>query len=67
VACDGDGQPACRGITVAAGAPGAEDGSCQLPCDPDCELGPVHCWNWHRPAHKPDWHDPAACARRPAG
>ena len=32
-----------------------------MPCDADCEVGPVHCWNWHRPNHKPDWHDPAAC------
>jgi len=34
---------------------------CQMPCDPDCEIGPVHCWNRHRPDHKPDWHDGAAC------
>src|SRR5437762_9313930 len=34
---------------------------CQLPCDGDCEIAPVHCWNWHRPNHKPDWHDPANC------
>jgi hypothetical protein len=34
---------------------------CQLPCDADCEIGPVHCWNYHRPSHKPDWHDPAEC------
>lgn len=34
---------------------------CQMPCDEDCEIGPVHCWNWHRPSHKPDWHDPAKC------
>jgi len=38
-----------------------EADSCQLPCDPDCESGPVHCWNVHRPSHKPDWHDPATC------
>ena len=36
---------------------------CQMPCDEDCEIGPVHCWNWHRPNHKPDWHDPAECDR----
>ena len=34
---------------------------CRLPCDIDCEIAPVHCWNWHRPNHKADWHDPAAC------
>ena len=37
---------------------------CQMPCDADCEAGPVHCWNWHRPNHKPDWHDPEACDAR---
>ncbi len=36
---------------------------CQMACDPDCEIGPVHCWNAHRPGHKPDWHDSAACDR----
>lgn len=36
---------------------------CQMPCDPDCEIGPVHCWNWHNPRHKPYWHDPAECDR----
>jgi hypothetical protein len=48
---------------------------CQMPCDEDCEIAtptgsspPVHCWNWHRPSHKPDWHDPAACdAQWPPG
>jgi hypothetical protein len=43
---------------------GPED--CQMPCDADCEIGPVHCWNWHRPNHKPDWHDPAKCDAPPA-
>lgn len=38
-------------------------GDCQLPCDADCEIGPVHCWNYHRPNHKPDWHDPAECGQ----
>lgn len=38
-----------------------ERDDCQLPCDADCEIGPVHCWNWHRPDHKPDWHDPQEC------
>jgi hypothetical protein len=37
---------------------------CQMPCDPDCEVGPVHCWNWHNPNHKPYWHDPAECDAR---
>ena len=42
---------------------------CRQPCDADCEIGPVHCWNRHRPNHKPDWHDGAACdaATREAG
>ncbi len=35
--------------------------SCQQECDPDCEIGPTHCWNHHRPNHKADWHDPAEC------
>ena len=30
---------------------------CWLHCDEDCEAGPRHCWNLHRPSHKPDWHD----------
>ena len=34
---------------------------CQMPCDPDCEIAGFHCWNHHRPGHKPDWHDPDAC------
>lgn len=34
-----------------------------MPCDPDCEIGPVHCWNWHNPRHKPYWYDPAECDR----
>lgn len=38
---------------------------CQLPCDRDCEITrdecSRHCWNWHRPRHKPDWHDPLDC------
>jgi hypothetical protein len=39
---------------------------CQMPCDDDCEIAPSHCWNWHRPNHKPDWHDPAECDARTA-
>lgn len=35
--------------------------SCRMPCDEDCGIGPVHCWNWHRPNDKPDWHNPAEC------
>ncbi len=34
---------------------------CQMPCDDDCEIAPVHCWNAHRPNHKPDWHDSVEC------
>src|ERR1022692_4739674 len=34
---------------------------CWLHCDEDCEAGPRHCWNLHRPSHKPDWHDQHAC------
>jgi hypothetical protein len=36
-------------------------GDCQVPCDPDCEIAPVHCQFRHVPRRKPDWHDPAAC------
>lgn len=39
---------------------------CQMICDPDCEVAPEHCWNHHRPSHKPDWHDPAECDQRAA-
>ena len=35
---------------------------CWMPCDDDCEIGRVHCWNYHRPNRKPDWHDPELCA-----
>ena len=38
--------------------------ACQMSCDVDCEIGPVHCWNWHRPSHGAErrgWHDPQAC------
>ncbi len=34
---------------------------CWLRCDVDCEADPWHCWNLHRPSHKPDWHDQHAC------
>jgi len=34
---------------------------CQMECDTDCEIAPVHCWNAHRPNHKPDWHDASEC------
>jgi hypothetical protein len=34
---------------------------CQVACDADCEIAPVHCWNAHRPNHKPDWHDASEC------
>lgn len=34
---------------------------CQMECDADCEIAPVHCWNAHRPRHKPDWHDASEC------
>ena len=44
----------------------AVTGNCHMPCDDDCEIGPVHCWNYHRPNHKPDWHDPEACDERAA-
>jgi len=38
---------------------------CQMKCDTDCEVGhSIHCWNWHRPRHKPDWHDPRVCDAR---
>lgn len=42
----------------------AQPAGCQMPCDPDCEISPAHCWNWHRPNHKPDWHDPRGCDGR---
>jgi hypothetical protein len=37
---------------------------CQMACDEGCEVGPVHCWNRHRPRHKRDWHAPDECDRR---
>lgn len=45
----------------------AEVQECRMPCDPDCEAGPVHCWNLHRPNSKPDWHNPGFCDRAHAG
>lgn len=48
--CDGCGRP-CD----------ARPDDCRMPCDDDCEIGPVHCWNHHRPRHKADWHDPDVC------
>lgn len=26
--------------------------TCWMPCDPDCEYGPIHCANFHLPVHK---------------
>ena len=49
-----------------AGEAVTPDPDCQMPCDDDCEIAPVHCWNWHRPNHKRDWHDPAGCDERAA-
>jgi hypothetical protein len=46
-----------------AGNGAAPPADCRLPCDDDCEIGRRHCENWHRPNHKPDWHDPEACDR----
>jgi hypothetical protein len=46
--------------------PATPDADCQMPCDDDCEIGPVHCWNAHRPNHKPDWHDSVECDERAA-
>jgi hypothetical protein len=34
---------------------------CYMPCDDECEVGKVHCWNVHRPNHKPDWHSTEDC------
>lgn len=51
----------CRRFRGAEEKSAATEKPCHLPCDPDCEIGPVHCWNWHRPKHKPDWHNPARC------
>lgn len=31
------------------------------PCDPDCEVGPVHCVWIHEPNHKKGWHSPENC------
>lgn len=42
------------------------DDDCQVPCDDDCEIGPKHCWNRHRPKHKPGWHNPVECDERQA-
>ena len=30
--------------------------TCRLPCEVDCEIGPVHCTNWHVPNHVAGWH-----------
>jgi hypothetical protein len=38
--------------------------SCMQPCDPDCEVGPVHCVWVHQPNHKPGWHSPENCPER---
>lgn len=44
------------------------DPDCQWPCDPDCELGPVHCMWHHEAGHRAGWHDPDACdAKAEAG
>lgn len=40
--------------------------TCQQPCDPDCELGPVHCYWAHEPNHKTGWHDSKECDRSQA-
>jgi hypothetical protein len=40
------------------------DPDCQWPCDPDCELGPVHCMWHHEAGHRTGWHDPDACDRK---
>lgn len=46
-------------IAVCARLSGAE---CQVPCDVDCEIGPVHCLYDHVVRWKrPQGHDPAAC------
>jgi hypothetical protein len=38
--------------------------ACVIECDSDCEVGRFHCWNYHRPNHKKDWHDPVQCHAR---
>lgn len=35
--------------------------NCQTLCDPDCELGAVHCEWAHLPSHKPGWHSSDSC------
>jgi hypothetical protein len=41
-------------------------GGCMQPCDPDCEVGPVHCYWVHEPNHKPGWHSQEDCPERAA-
>lgn len=40
---------------------------CIEPCDPDCEVGPVHCVWIHLPNHKPGWHSAEDCPAKLAG
>jgi hypothetical protein len=35
--------------------------NCLATCDPDCEVGDVHCWFVHLPSHKPGWHTAENC------
>jgi hypothetical protein len=38
--------------------------TCIQPCDPDCEVGPVHCEWVHLPNHKKGWHSQEDCPHR---
>jgi hypothetical protein len=49
------GQPVRRVIIDAVRA-WLDTHACIQPCDPDCEVGPVHCYWIHEPNHKPGWH-----------
>jgi hypothetical protein len=44
-------------MTQAESGAGVDD-LCPSRCDPDCEIGPVHCYWAHEPNHKQGWHDP---------
>jgi len=39
----------------------ADKPACFHPCDPDCEVGPAHCYWIHEPNHKPGWHSQDDC------
>lgn len=43
-------------VTGAGEVSQPDDFDCWVSCDPDCEIGPSHCWLAHEPSHKQGWH-----------